>query len=72
MEAAEEQVPNYMANKMRKATMRQKRPMASDRAKPRMAYEKSCCFKEGFLWKEAEKQGPVIRELYKLHKHTNK
>lgn len=23
--------------------------MASDRAKPRMAYENSCCFKEGFL-----------------------
>ena len=29
--------------------MRQKRPMASDRAKPRMAYENSCCFSEGFL-----------------------
>ena len=29
--------------------MRQNRPMASDRAKPRMAYENSCCFREGFL-----------------------
>lgn len=37
VDAAEEQVPNYMANRMRKATMRQKRPIASDRAKPKMA-----------------------------------
>ncbi len=29
------------------AIIRQKRPMASERAKPRMAYEKSCCFKLG-------------------------
>ena len=27
----------YMANRMRNATIRQNRPMASDRAKPRMA-----------------------------------
>lgn len=27
----------YMANRMRNATIRQKRPIASDRAKPRMA-----------------------------------
>lgn len=27
----------YMANRMRKATIRQKRPMASDKANPRMA-----------------------------------
>lgn len=27
----------HMANRMRNATIRQKRPMASDRAKPRMA-----------------------------------
>jgi hypothetical protein len=30
-----------------KAIIRQKSPMASERAKPRMAYEKSCCFKLG-------------------------
>lgn len=29
--------------------MRENRPIASDKAKPRMAYEKSCCFKDGFL-----------------------
>merc|ERR1719509_746391 len=29
--------------------MRQKRPMASESATPRMAEEKSCCFREGFL-----------------------
>ena len=29
--------------------MRQKRPMASERAKPRIAYENSCCFRLGFL-----------------------
>jgi len=34
---------------MRKATIKQKRPIASDKAKPRMAYEKSCCFRDGFL-----------------------
>jgi len=28
---------SYIANRMRKATIRQNRPMASDRAKPRMA-----------------------------------
>merc|ERR1719309_1763453 len=33
----------------RKAIMRQKSPMASDRANPRMAYENSCCFRLGFL-----------------------
>lgn len=26
---------------------KQKRPIASERAKPRMAYEKSCCLSEG-------------------------
>lgn len=40
---------NYMANRIRNATIRQKSPMASDKAKPKMAYEKSCCFREGFL-----------------------
>lgn len=44
----------YMANRIRNATIRQKRPMASDRAKPRMAYENSCCFREGFLLTQRE------------------
>lgn len=39
----------YMANRMRKATIKQKRPIASDKANPRIAYEKSCCFRDGFL-----------------------
>lgn len=34
-----------MVKRMKKATIRQKSPMASERAKPRMTYEKSCCFK---------------------------
>merc|ERR1719318_1039979 len=38
-----------MANSRRKAIIKQNRPMASDRANPRMAYEKSCCLREGFL-----------------------
>lgn len=38
-----------MANRIKKATIRQKRPIASDRANPRIAYENSCCFREGFL-----------------------
>lgn len=29
--------------------MRQKRPIASDKANPRMAYVKSCCLHPGFL-----------------------
>lgn len=29
--------------------MRQKSPIASDKAKPKMAYEKICCFSDGFL-----------------------
>ena len=37
----------YKANRIKKATIRQKRPMASDRAKPRMAYVKSCCLSDG-------------------------
>lgn len=45
----------YMANKIRKATIKQNRPIASDRANPKMAYENNCCFKEGFL-KRKEKQ----------------
>ena len=38
----------YIANNNIKAIIRQKRPIASDKAKPRMAYEKSCAFKPGF------------------------
>ncbi len=37
------------ANSNIKAIIRQKRPIASDKAKPKMAQEKSCCFKLGFL-----------------------
>jgi len=40
---------DHNANKIRKATIRQKSPIASERAKPRIAYENSCCFKLGFL-----------------------
>lgn len=40
----------YIANRIRKATIKQKSPIASDRANPRMAYENSCCFRDGFLW----------------------
>lgn len=40
---------HYMANKIKKATIKQKRPIASDKANPRIAYENSCCFSEGFL-----------------------
>merc|ERR1712018_160678 len=39
----------YKANKIRKATIRQNRPIASDKAKPRIAYENNCCFRDGFL-----------------------
>merc|ERR1719318_239963 len=38
-----------MANSRRKAIIKQNRPMASDRANPRIAKEKSCCLREGFL-----------------------
>ncbi|MCX7564693.1 hypothetical protein OS176_14370, partial [Xanthomonadaceae bacterium XH05] len=39
----------YMANRMRKATIKQERPIASDRANPKIAYENNCCFRDGFL-----------------------
>lgn len=39
----------YKAKRMRKAIISENNPMASDNAKPRMAYEKSCCFSDGFL-----------------------
>jgi len=37
----------HNANRIRKAIIRQKRPMASERANPRMAYVNSCCFRDG-------------------------
>merc|ERR1712166_596560 len=46
----------YKANNSKKAIIRQKRPIASDRAKPKMAYEKSCCFNEGL------RAYPMMRE----------
>lgn len=39
----------YMAKRMRKATIKQKSPIASDRAKPKMAWERSCCLRDRFL-----------------------
>lgn len=39
----------YIANRIRKATIKQNSPIASERANPRMAYENSCCFRDGFL-----------------------
>ena len=56
-----------MAKRMRKATIRQKSPMASERAKPRMAYEKSCCFREGFLGEEEEKRLNFLSTQRKEH-----
>ena len=38
-----------MAKRMRKAVARPKSPVASETAKPRMAWEKSHCFRVGFL-----------------------
>lgn len=35
-------------NKIKKATIRLNRAIASDKANPRIAYVKSCCFNEGF------------------------
>ena len=46
-----------MAKKMRKATIRQKSPMASKRAKARMAQAKSCCF-VGLANVEAPRHSP--------------
>ena len=40
---------DYNANKIRKAIIRQNRPMASDKANPRIVNENICCFNEGFL-----------------------
>ena len=40
-----------MANNNIKAIIKQKRPIASDSANPRMAYENNCAFKPGFLAK---------------------
>lgn len=55
----------YIANRIRKATIKQNSPMASDRANPRMAYENSCCFREGFLQTRTNYQ-----YTYRRTKHT--
>lgn len=47
----------YMANRMRKATIKQKRPIASDRANPKIAYENNCCFRDGFLQERRRGEG---------------
>ena len=39
----------HMAKMMRKATVKQRSSTASDKAKPKRAQEKSCCFRDGFL-----------------------
>ena len=39
----------YNPNKIRKAIIREKSPMASDKANPRIAYENNCGFNDGFL-----------------------
>merc|ERR1712071_252241 len=39
----------YRANRIKNDIIRQKSPIASDRANPKIAYEKSCCFNDGFL-----------------------
>lgn len=49
----------YMANRMRKATIKQKRPIASDRANPKIAYENNCCFRDGFLQERKRGQGSL-------------
>ena len=37
----------YNPNKIKKDIIREKRPIASDNANPKMAYEKSCGFSDG-------------------------
>lgn len=44
------------AKRRRNAIIRQNRPMASERAKPRMAYEKSWPFRVGF------REQPIIKD----------
>lgn len=51
----------YIANRIRKATIKQNSPMASDRANPRMAYENSCCFRDGFLPKRTTRSEKTRR-----------
>lgn len=59
----------YIANRMRKATIKQKSPIASDRANPRIAYEKSCCFSDGFLQNRRDRllQNPELLLDYAVH-----
>lgn len=62
----------YMANRMRKATIKQKRPMASDKANPRIAYEKSCCFRDGFLKKKTRHNSDSWKPCLKIYITYNK
>ena len=52
----------YIANRIRKATIKQNSPIASDRANPRMAYENSCCFRDGFLRENENKTVSASRK----------
>jgi len=52
-----------MANRMRKATIKQKRPIASDRANPKIAYENNCCFRDGFLLERRRGHGSHTPDL---------
>lgn len=40
--------------------------MASDRANPRIAYENSCCFRDGFLQRKEER----YQHIYRTHKES--
>ncbi|KAH1185113.1 hypothetical protein KIL84_013054 [Mauremys mutica] len=53
----------HIANRIKKATIRQKRPIASDRANPRIAYENSCCFREGFLEENVQVKAVDISDV---------
>lgn len=49
--------------------------MASDRANPRMAYENSCCFREGFLQTNNNSQylcTQYVLIFFKIHLYQNK
>lgn len=57
----------YIANRIRKATIKQNSPIASDRANPRMAYENSCCFRDGFLKHPEENISITTQEHIQEH-----
>ena len=46
-----------------KAIIRQKRPIASDRAKPKMAYEKRWCFNERLRAYPMKRELAVVKAL---------